>query len=196
MAEGIAHNNENPGKAIIAAVIGALAGILVAAIGAWATIHTEQIKLEAERKQKEQAQKQVVEFVKMYENAPQKFTRELGRQIDAVPKLVAASKESPGNAADVVNHARSIVKSRNDLRSPLEDIGSHLDTEIDELQKELSKPDPDPQKISQSIEVLRLSWPAKQQEIELRVRTMLAIMGISQVPAGTPAQGAGGGQTR
>jgi hypothetical protein len=196
MAEEIAHSSENPGKSIFAAVIGALAGILMAAIGAWATIHSEQIKLEAERKQKEQAQNQIVQYVKMYENAPQKFTRELGRQIDAVPKFVPASKESLGNAGEVVDHARAIVKSRNDLRSPLEGIGSRLDTEIDELEKELSKPNPDPEKIAHSIEVLHLSWPAKQQEIELRVRTLLDVMGISQVSASTPAQGGGGGQTR
>jgi hypothetical protein len=74
--------------------------------------------------------------------------------------------------------ARSIVASRNDLRSDLDAIGSRLDSQIDGLQTELAKPEPDPERLVTIMEVLRQKWPSKEAEIEVAVRKLLAELGL------------------
>ena len=48
-----------------------------------------------------------------------------------------------------------------------------MDSQIDELQAELAKPNPDPEKLITLLEVLRQKWPAKQAEIEVAVRKVI-----------------------
>lgn len=73
-------------------------------------------------------------------------------------------------------------------------IGARLDSEIDELEKEVNQPAPDAAKVARIPEVLRLSWSAKEAEIELRVRKMITELGI--IPIETGSSGQGGAQTR
>jgi hypothetical protein len=46
---------------------------------------------------------------------------------------------------------------------------------------ELAKPNPDPEKLITTMEVLRQKWPAKQAEIELAVRKLQAELGFVPV---------------
>jgi hypothetical protein len=123
----------------------------------------------------------------------------LRRKLDAAPrkyveeleKLIAqAYKEGIEKA--VVN-ARSIVSTRNDLRSSLISISSRLNSEIDQLAIDIGhtiiKPaepsirtteanENNPKRAYETIEVLYRNWPAKKVQIEVEIKKLLAELGL------------------
>jgi chromosome segregation ATPase len=184
--------------AAYAAIIGALLGALATAGAAWITSRpaSQQVQLQREqiKKAEEQARKaeeraktaeaKVEQYNRVYEEAPKKFAKRLGKVI---------TDASEGNSSNAVADAKTIVAVRNDLRSALDSVGKRLDSEIDELEAELKKPKPDMSKVATLVQVLKQKWPAKEDEIELAVRKIVAEMGL--VPSSPPPQ-TGGGQTR
>jgi hypothetical protein len=177
-------------SAAFAAIIGAIIGALATAGAAWITSRpaNQQVQLQREqiRKAEERAkvaEAQVEQYKRVYEEAPKKFAKRLGQVI---------TDASQGNSSNAVVDAKTIVAVRNDLRSALDSVGKRLDSEIDELEAELKKPQPDMTKVATLVQVLKQKWPAKEDEIELAVRKIVAEMGL--VPSSPPTQG--GGQTR
>jgi hypothetical protein len=184
--------------AAYAAIIGAFIGALATAGAAWITSRpaNQQVQLQREqiRKAEEQARKaeerakaaeaKVEQYNRVYEEAPKKFAKRLEQVINDA---------SAGNPSNAVANAKTIVAVRNDLRSSLDSVGKRLDSEIDELEAELKKPKPDMSKVATLVQVLKHKWPAKEDEIELAVRKIVAEMGL--VPSSPPPQ-TGGGQTR
>jgi chromosome segregation ATPase len=169
-------------------IIAAVAAILAALIGAGATLYTTDKQINAERQRRESVQRKLEIYQARYENAPKAFIEQLGRLVDTAPKYENARgtdtrllNPDPEYRQTVSVSAQSIVAARNDLRSSLDAIGSRLDSQIDELQTELAKPNPDPERLITILEVLRQKWPAKQAEIELAVRKLQAELGFVPV---------------
>jgi len=169
-------------------IIAAVAAIFAALIGAGATLYTTDKQINAERQRRESVQRKLEIYQARYENAPKAFIEQLGRLVDTAPKYENARgtdtrvlNPDPEYRQTVSVSAQSIVAARNDLRSSLDAIGSRLDSQIDELQAELAKPNPDPERLITILEVLRQKWPAKQAEIELAVRKLQAELGFVPV---------------
>lgn len=168
------------------AIIGAVATVLAAAIGAGGAIFVEQDKIadcrrqeQIEKTQKEKAYQQLDRYRQRYESAPKAYVRDLERLIDSAPTKMRIAAEGEGaDPGAVVVSARSIVASRDGLRSSLEAIGSRLDSQIDELRDELKKPHPDPAKLLQTLQVLRAKWPSKKDEIDVAIRTVITQLGL------------------
>jgi hypothetical protein len=113
------------------------------------------------------------------------FVEQLGKLINTAPQYMSVQgtdtrslNPDPDYRRSISVSARSIVAARNDLRSSLDAIGNRLDSQIDELQAELAKPNPDPEKLITLLEVLRQKWPAKQAEIEVAVRKVITELGL------------------
>jgi len=175
-------------KGLRDAVIAAVAAIIAALISVGGTLYATNKQIDAERRQRESAQRQLEAYQARYENAPKAFVEQLGTLIDAAPEYQNVrgtdTKEldpDPEYRRKISVSAQSIVAARNDLRSSLDAIGSRLDSQIDELQSELTKPNPDAEKLVTTLEVLRQKWPAKQAEIELAVRKLQAELGFVPV---------------
>jgi len=161
------------------ALIGAVATVLGALIGGGVTLYIEIKKIEIERVEKEAAYKQLERYRQRYEAAPKLFVKDLEDLIDKAPRRMKNGAQAEGaDPGDVVVSARSIVASRDGLRSALEAIGSRLDSQIDELKDELNKPQPDPAKLLQTLQVLRAKWPSKKDEIDVAIRTVIAQFGL------------------
>lgn len=167
------------------ATITALAAIIAALIGAGVTLYVEHEKIEAVKQDRDKALRQVETYQAKYENAPKAFIEQLGTLIDTAPKFqnvqgtdIKMLTQDPEYRRSISVRARAIVAARNDLRSSLDDIGNRLDSQIDELQAELSKPNPDPEKLISTLEVLQQKWPSKQAEIELAVRKLQTELGF------------------
>ena len=167
------------------AIIAAMAAILAALITAGATLYTTNKQIEAERQRSAELRQQLDTYQAKYENAPKLFVEQLGSLINTAPQYMNMRgtdtrmlNPDPEYRQSISVRAQSIVASRNDLRSSLDAIGSRLDSQIDELQAELAKPNPDAEKLITIMEVLRQKWPAKQAEIELAVRKLQTELGL------------------
>jgi DNA repair exonuclease SbcCD ATPase subunit len=172
-------------KGLRDATIAAVAAILAAVITAGGTLYTTNKQIEAERQHSEKLQQQLDTYQAKYENAPKVYVEQLGGLINTAPRYMNARGTDtqhlnldPEYRRSISVRAKSIVAARNDLRSSLDAIGNRLDSQIDELQAELAKPEPDPEKLIAILEVLREKWPAKQAEIELAVRKVITELGL------------------
>jgi hypothetical protein len=162
------------------AIIGAVAALLAAGVSAYPAYEQYRLAEEQARQaeaEKQRAQRQVEHYRQTFQNAAVQYTRGLG-------SLIIKAEEG-----DVVTNAKALVASRNDLRSSLESIGSRLDTEIDALEAELKKPNPNPAKVKQLLEIIKQKWPLKEQQIEVEVRKMLAEMGLTLEDSPAPPSG-------
>jgi DNA repair exonuclease SbcCD ATPase subunit len=172
------------------ALIAAVSAVLAALIAAAVTLYTSNKQIEAEREHSARLQQQLDTYQAKYENAPKIYIQQLGTLINAAPTYknsIGTDTRSLSTDPDYVRSisvsAQTIVAARNDLRSSLDAIGNRLDSQIDQLQAELAKPSPDPEKLVTLLEVLRQKWPAKEAEIELAVRKVITELGLVPVPA-------------
>ena len=118
--------------------------------------------------------------------APRKYVEELEKLI------LRGYDEGLGKA--IIN-ARSIVSTRNDLRSSLISISARLNSEIDQLALDIGhrliKPDEpsvpstnpnnsdiDAEKAFETIQVLYRNWPAKKVQIEVEIKKLLTELGL------------------
>ncbi len=183
---------------IRAALIGAAVAILIGGGTIWyqreaVKAQEAQIQLEREKtakaeEERDEARRRADTYRKLLEDAPTKFTTRLGQLIDEASKE-SNRKEGP---SQLVPAAKALVSARDGFRSDLESVKDRLDSEIDQLSRELSREPPDMQKITELVEILKRKWPAKKEEIELALRKLMAELGLVQIfqPA------VGGGQTR
>jgi hypothetical protein len=167
------------------ALIAAGSAILAALITATVTLYTSNKQIEAERAHSARLQHQLDTYQAKYENAPKVYVQQLGTLINAAPKYKNAVgtdtrflSPDPDYVRSISVSAQTIVAARNDLRSSLVAIGNRLDSQIDQLQAELAKPNPDPEKLVTLLEVLQQKWPAKEAEIEVAVRKVITELGL------------------
>jgi len=171
------------------AIIAAVAAIVAALITAAVTVYTTNKQIAAEREHSQKLQQQLDMYQAKYDNAPKVYVEQLGKLITSAPQYqnihgtdTRMLNPDPDYRQSISVSAQSIVAARNDLRTSLDAIGNRLDSQIDELQAELAKPNPDPEKLVTLLEVLRQKWPAKQAEIEVAVRKVITELGL--VPTG------------
>lgn len=161
-----------------AACIAALGAVLGALIAGTFTYVTQMKTIQAQRRQMIECEDRrnilVQRYRRIFQAAPEKFAGDLNQLI----QNATAQPELPEIASGEVTNSRAIVSARDGLRSVLDAVGNRLDSDIDVLKKELEKPNPDPAKLRQTLEVLRLKWPAKKHEIELAVRKIETEMGF------------------
>lgn len=135
-----------------------IAGLVVAAV-------TGGVSWVAGRKSKEK------EYKTKHEAAIKAFSGELR-------KLIISTNP---NANDAVTKARAIVSVRNSLRATLTSLAASLNSNIDRLE-ELVGPDDrridNPAQVRERLAVLKESWPAKDAEIEVAIRKIMAEMGL------------------
>jgi hypothetical protein len=84
-------------------------------------------------------------------------------------------------ADDAITTARSIVSVRNSLRETLTTLGKSLNSNIDTLDEMVgdhTRRDINARAVRERLTILKNSWPAKEAEIEVAVRKMLAEMGF------------------
>jgi F0F1-type ATP synthase membrane subunit b/b' len=146
---------------------------------AWKTydLKREQLQLEIERTEQERdkARLQANTYRKLIEDAPSKFTNSLEKLIIEASREVYR-KEGP---SQLIPASKALVSARNGFRTSVESIGERLNSDIDQLERELRKETPDIAKIEELIEVLRRKWPAKKEEIELATRKVLTELGLT-----------------
>lgn len=104
------------------------------------------------------------------ENAVEAYAARLGELI--VP--TTGSFEVPPKV-----RARAIVSLRNDLRASLTSLPKLLNSEIDSLAILLAADKGDTEKIEETLDVLRLKWPAKSTQIKMETRKLVAELGFS-----------------
>jgi len=177
------------------AIIGAIATLLVGAATIASTIKIERKKLEFEREQRNRAEQKVKQYRRMYEKAVTAYTDELGRLIGSPPPTLEArgrggkgggpGPSTPETASDIVVRAKAIVAVRGDFRSPLSTLVNLLDSQIDRLQAELTRPTPDPKVLLETLRVLDKEWPAKKKLIDAAAGMIMAEMGIVPNPEET-----------
>jgi len=113
----------------------------------------------------------------VYEAAAKKYCKFLGRQIRKAAKV---------DDGKVEVQARSIVAVRDDLRKRLVTLSDLLNSEIDELQRDLTllKENPDDlerrQAVKNTVEVLNQKWPSKSMLIETEIRKLLTELGMQK----------------
>ncbi len=202
-----------PIKIAIIGLIGAVMGAIITGVIGWKQYELQHEQFELQRAHLEKAENErnlaraeVGRYRRAYEDAPGKFTRKLGELISRSAEE-GQRKEGPPNLE--VN-ARAIVSARDGLRSTLDTLGARLNSDIDELAKESSKPQPDPAKLRELIEVLDRKWPLKKEEIGQAVKNVTTQLGLV-IEAGeqdkaaepkesgrpeTPMGAKGGGMTR
>jgi hypothetical protein len=124
---------------------------------------------------------------KKIDAAPREFVNELDKLISR------AYFEGPDKA--MVN-ARAIVAARNSLAAPLARIQIQLNSEIDRLAEEVGeifeklhrsverREPADARAVYETIEVLVRMWPAKKKQIEVEIRSVLAVLGLDIRSAG------------
>jgi len=181
-----------PIKIAIIGLIGAVMGVIITGVIGWKQyeLQREQFKLQSaqlEKAEKERnlARAEVERYRRAYEDAPGKFTRELGKLISRAAEE-GQRKEGPLNLE--VN-ARALVSARDGLRSTLDTLGARLNSDIDKLAEESSKPQPDPAKLRELIEVLNRKWPLKKEEIGQAVKNVTTQLGLV-IEAGGQDEGA------
>ena len=174
--------------------VGILSAVLTAAVGLgtiWYmreshALQVQQLQLEKEKveREKENAERERSEAVsaadtyrKQLEDAQTRYTNILGGLIDEASKE-AARKEGPSR---LLPAAQALVSSRNSFRSSLESINQRLNSEFDQLERELSAKPPDLAKIADLVEILQRKWPAKKAEIDVAIRKLIAELGLSPI---------------
>ena len=126
------------------------------------------------------AENKVEIYRKKLRDAPAIITERLGSLIGAASDEV--NMDITERKPQIIPAVKALVAARNDFQSVLESVGDRLDSEIDQLERELHKDSPDLAKISELIEVLKRKWPATKDNIEIAVRKLLAELGLSQNP--------------
>jgi len=170
-----------PIKIAIIGLIGALVGAIITGVIGWKQYNLQREQFELQRAQVAKAENErnlvkaeVERYRRAYEDAPGRFTRKLGELIGRAAKE-GQRKEGPHNLE--VN-SRAIVSARDGLRSTLDALGTRLNSDIDQLAKELSKSQPDQTGLRELIEVLNRKWPLKKEEIEQAVKNVTTQLGL------------------
>lgn len=135
-----------------------IAGLIVAAVSgggsyAWGTRNTER------------------KYRQRYAAAIDEFAKELREMINGVDP----------RADDAVTRARSIVAVRNSLRQTLTTLAGSLNSNIDHLEELVgdgNTPVENEGAVRERLAVLKQAWPAKDAEIRVAVRKILAELGF------------------
>jgi hypothetical protein len=133
-----------------------------------------QLDKEAAERERNKAKDETDIYRKQLQDAPTIITKRIGTLIRGASYEINMTERQP----QLIPAAKALVSARNSFRSVLESIGDRLDSDIDQLEIELSKDPPDLAKISELIEVLNRKWPAKKDEVEIAVRKLLAELGL------------------
>jgi hypothetical protein len=153
----------------LAAIIGAIATIGAAVIAKnWGEKKGE------ERGEKKGADAEREAWVQTLTSAPKKYAERLSDLIDK-----ANSAPNP----EVLAHARAIVSARNDLRETLTSLSSLLNSEIDRLSTEVedaSDSGTNVEPLRSTVQVLKLKWPAKRDQVEVELRKLIAELGLER----------------
>jgi hypothetical protein len=150
---------------ITALVVSVSAGLIVVSItGAVAYFR-------GKRKGEEEYEKQCLSHIAQ-------FSQLLDKKIKDAAKAVKLD-----NREDVIVKAKAIVKVRNDLKEDLDDLRSLLNSTIDELEALVKSNDnavlnENSNQIRVLVQVLHESWDAKAPQIETRLRSLMAKLGV------------------
>ncbi len=112
------------------------------------------------------------------------FWIELKKIIDSVH---ASHGANPNNQHILRTAARVIVSVRDSFLSSLSALSHVLNSNIDRLEKEVKELEEDPKDVeriravAETIDVLQKTWPMKGIEIEIRVRRVLAEIGLTRI---------------
>lgn len=165
-----------------------LVAIIAGLVGAVLTYFVQsQLAKDAEARLKEKITTELeAEKSKIYETV---FNAAIETYSTKLGELVM---KASGDASDKVGperleiSGRSIVSARNELRSRLINLSNILDSEIDELEKDISELKKSPnnnayqEKVRKTILVLAEKWPIKSESIKVEVRKLLAELGIER----------------
>lgn len=150
----------------VAAIIGAIATLGAALIGKnWGEKRGKKKERDAWRK--------------TLSSAPTVYTEHLADLID---------KAAKARQQDVLTHARAIVATRDDLKRTLVTLSGLLNSEIDRLSAEVrdasapndNVPQASVERLQSTIEVLKMKWPAKRDQIEIEIRKLIAELGFER----------------
>lgn len=166
------------GDGVMGALIGAAATLIVGGLVFVSTNRGQQIELQRLQFEKDTAERERADTVESYkrqlEAAQSRFTNSLGGLIDEASKE-ARRTEGP---SQLIPAAKALVSARNGFRTSLESVSQRLDSEIDQLERELSANQPNQARIAGLVEVLKRKWPAKKEEIDLAVRKIITELGL------------------
>ena len=139
-------------------------------------IETEMLQLQKAKAERErnEAQQKVESFRRQVDAAQTRFTNILGTLIDEASNE-ARRTEGPSH---LIPAAKALVSARDGFRLSLESVSQRLNSEIDQLARELSTPRPDLAKVTEIVDVLKRRWPAKKEEIDVAVRKIITELGL------------------
>ena len=139
-------------------------------------VQKQQLELDVDksRQERDSAKQEAETFKRLVEAAPTTFTNNLDQLIN---QAVAETQRKEG-PSQLLSASQALVSARKSLASSLDVIQSRLDGDIDELEKELSKPKPDETRVAFLLDVLRRKWPTKKAEIELAIRKIETELGL------------------
>jgi gas vesicle protein len=162
--------------------------IIAAVIGAVATVVAAVIALQSGKKAGRE------EIAREIDDAPRKY-------VDHLDRLIKRAIQEGGPNA--VLNARAIVSTRNDLRESLIKISDRLNSDIDQLAREVGEAAGTDRgntrqqqagysAIYETIQVLSRKWPSKKDQVEVELRKVLAELGLlgrsPSRPAATPPE--------
>ena len=151
----------------LAAIIGAVATLGAAIIGKnWGEKQGEKHGREKERDA----------WIQTLSSAPKLYAERLSELID---------KASNAKSQDMLTYSRAIVAVRDDMKGTLVSLSALLNSEIDRLSAEVrdaQAPQASVEPLRSTVNVLKLKWPAKCDQIEIEVRKLLAELGLERGP--------------
>lgn len=111
-------------------------------------------------------------YEQRYAAAITKYSEEIGKLIE---------KASSAQDDELLMAARTIVDTRDDLRSSIEALDKLLDSEIDLLKTQLGSnenSDEHMKNVQETIQVLHGKWPSKKTQIDVEVRKLFIELGL------------------
>jgi len=171
---------------VLAAIVGAVITSVFSGIGLLyqrkqvrlqeEQIRLERVRLEESKRDLEATSRKLAEYEQLFDDAPKRFTAELGRLIEG-----AASERT---AIGTLTSAKALVSARDGLRSSLEAMGGRLNSDITRLADEVTKDHPNIDTVKELILIIRKKWPTKALEIEHATRKVQTDLGL--VPTRRP----------
>lgn len=191
-------------------VIGVVSLIIGAAGGWWygmMQVDEVTLKLMATTQEKDQALQSADRLRRMNDDAAKKYGKDLGKLVMAVaipaPPAGAPAQGQPvpvpaaaalfaDDPAKLIDAARAILAARDGFRASLDGARGSMNSEFDVLAAELGNAAPDPEKLKQTLQLLKQNWPQKENGMEAATRKLMADLGLLPVvkPAAAPAPAA------
>lgn len=165
------------GGGLIIALVAALVGSSITALYDYKK--EQRGRTEHERRIQELKDK----YTAAHEATVKTFSNRLGKTIYAGEKVVIGAPAP----SDIEVAARTIVATRNDLRSGITTISQFLNSDIDQLDKDVANLKKEPkskvyqENVKKTIRVLAGKWPGKAEKIDAESRKLLAEMGLERI---------------